>query len=83
MQYPAVSCSILQYPAQACASSIPVSPTLSRNVCLTFVASLVGVSSVGVSLVGGVQPRGNMSSDGVQPEFHSLSLVKCLVRFND
>ena len=79
----AVSCSILQYPAQACASSILVSPTLSRNVCLTFVASLVGVSSVGVSLVGGVQPRGNMSSDGVQPEFHSLSLVKCLVRFND
>ena len=54
-----------------------------RNVCLTFVASPVGVSSVGVSLVGGVQPRGNMSSDGVQPEFHSLPLVKYLVRFND
>jgi hypothetical protein len=54
-----------------------------RNVCLTFVASPVGVSSVGVSLVGGVQPRGNMSSDGAQPEFHSLRLVKCLVRFND
>ena len=38
-----------------------------RNVCLTFVASPVGVSSIVVSLVGGVQPRGNMSSDDVQP----------------
>ena len=28
----AVSCSILQYPAQACASSIPVSPTLRKMV---------------------------------------------------
>ena len=58
-----------------------------RNVCLTFVASPVGVSSigvssVGVSLVGGVQPRVNMSSDGLQPEFHSVSLVKCLVCFS-